>query len=406
MSHPKERVLAAKKGGLSREMQMVLAAMAALLLGLGGYYFWNMSKTPADTGTVIIDESDTTPNSEADGAAVVPEVDPDDGATVTAPPASGIVTNPDGIQTIVAGDGTVVSPDGTVTTPGAAVPTATGAPAGINPATPLAATPSRNPFAPLRLGERDRNGSGISSVSPVPSEGNYVPPSTSTVGSAPRYSSPAVTPAVSYTYGSTPSRSSSGTTTSGASGDNGSGTSGRVTTVNPGRSTTSGSTTPWTFGDSGTSVGGASPAVPSAPPAAGVTAPSLSNVGKAGRSSAASTASDLLSVGESSSLIRTYNDAGSDSETAESRSPLQAALKRQDFSFNGAVLGKVNTAIFNTSSGHVVVEEGQNLPDTRVKVKAITTDSVELVMGNETVKLGLNPLSEPVADATTTANGE
>jgi hypothetical protein len=67
--------------------------------------------------------------------------------------------------------------------------------------------------------------------------------------------------------------------------------------------------------------------------------------------------------------------------------PLNAFVTARGMSFVGVVLGPVNTAIFETKDGTVVVPLGANLPQSDVIVKTITADQVVLMQGQDTIIL-------------------
>jgi hypothetical protein len=67
--------------------------------------------------------------------------------------------------------------------------------------------------------------------------------------------------------------------------------------------------------------------------------------------------------------------------------PLNAFVAARGMSFVGVVLGPVNTAIFETKDGTVVVPLGANLPQSDVIVKTITADQVVLMQGQDTIIL-------------------
>jgi hypothetical protein len=67
--------------------------------------------------------------------------------------------------------------------------------------------------------------------------------------------------------------------------------------------------------------------------------------------------------------------------------PLTTFVNARGISFVGVVLGPVNTAIFETKEGTVVVPLGANLPQSDVIVKTITADQVVLMQGQDTIIL-------------------
>jgi hypothetical protein len=67
--------------------------------------------------------------------------------------------------------------------------------------------------------------------------------------------------------------------------------------------------------------------------------------------------------------------------------PLTTFVTARGMSFVGVVLGPVNTAIFETKDGTVVVPLGATLPQSDVIVKTITADQVVLMQGQDTIIL-------------------
>ncbi len=70
--------------------------------------------------------------------------------------------------------------------------------------------------------------------------------------------------------------------------------------------------------------------------------------------------------------------------------PLSAYIAGRDLSYNAVVLGPVNTGIFQTKSGYVVVSIGQKLPDSNIVVRDITASAVTLALGNSQKTLELD----------------
>jgi hypothetical protein len=66
---------------------------------------------------------------------------------------------------------------------------------------------------------------------------------------------------------------------------------------------------------------------------------------------------------------------------------LTGFVNTRGLNFVGVVLGPVNTAIFETKDGTVVVPLGANLPQSDVIVKTITADQVVLMQGQNTIIL-------------------
>lgn len=76
--------------------------------------------------------------------------------------------------------------------------------------------------------------------------------------------------------------------------------------------------------------------------------------------------------------------------TAAPVSALDQLIQSREIALNAAVLGPVNTAVFRSRDGFVVVEVGEKLPDSDAVLKAVTADSATLALGNDTKTLQLN----------------
>ncbi|WP_293914712.1 hypothetical protein [Deinococcus sp.] len=68
---------------------------------------------------------------------------------------------------------------------------------------------------------------------------------------------------------------------------------------------------------------------------------------------------------------------------------LDRYLQERNLSFDSVVLGPLNTAIFKTDRGLVVVSVGQNIPDTNIAVREVTASSVTLALDTNTKILQL-----------------
>ncbi|WP_291428062.1 hypothetical protein [Deinococcus sp.] len=83
-------------------------------------------------------------------------------------------------------------------------------------------------------------------------------------------------------------------------------------------------------------------------------------------------------------------DLGSGNASVPTVNELDSFVQAQDLAFNAVVLGPVNTAIFRSRDGFVVVSVGQTLPDTKVTVKEVTATSATLSLGNNSKTLELD----------------
>jgi hypothetical protein len=75
---------------------------------------------------------------------------------------------------------------------------------------------------------------------------------------------------------------------------------------------------------------------------------------------------------------------------AETTRPLDQNVAARELAFNAVVLGPVNTAIFRSKDGFLVVSVGQTLPDSDIVIKEVTATSATLALGNDTQTLELD----------------
>lgn len=80
---------------------------------------------------------------------------------------------------------------------------------------------------------------------------------------------------------------------------------------------------------------------------------------------------------------------GQDASAGEA-SKLDQFVQQQQLTFNAAVLGPINTAIFQGKDGYVVVAVGQNLPDSSVTVREVSATRAVLSLGNDLKTLELD----------------
>jgi hypothetical protein len=93
------------------------------------------------------------------------------------------------------------------------------------------------------------------------------------------------------------------------------------------------------------------------------------------------------SIPRKSVIIDPVNNPGQPEVVVTIIDPLNAFVTARGISFVGVVLGPVNTAIFETKEGTVVVPLGANMPQSDVIVKTITADQVVLMQGQDTIIL-------------------
>lgn len=328
----------------------------------------------------------------------------------------------------------------------------TGTPVGINPEDPLAAVPTSNPFQPLTVVNTNApvgtsplqatgntgaatNGTLAGANTPNSGRGNTLP----VAGAVPL-------PNVPIAGISSGGANLNGNTGTGSSGVISLGNGGAVPLPSvavgglpsTGTGTLSGGN-PATAGTGSTGIGSAGtgsagtglPATPAVPvqPAAGtivpgLKTPSLSSLplgtltagtglsgsglsgsaglgtGASGTGTSGAGAFGTGPVGDPSALtaasiqpglISQYGSANAPAvPAAPVVSPLDQLVQSRNLVFNAVVLGPINTAIFKTDAGFVVVPTGQNLPDSTVTLKEVTATSVTLSLGNDSKILELD----------------
>lgn len=362
---------------LSREMKLLLGLLL-LVAAIGLWYvLTNRGAAPDDTAV--------TP-----GTTTGTPVTPGDTVPVTPPEQSGS-TGQDGQGSGVQSGGQVdvevipPFPTGdTAATPTQPEPADTPpTPAGINPAGTLATVPGNNPFRPLAI---EDNGQP-STPAPAPSA-----PASTPSASAPVASAPTVTPIPSTGAVGLSPLPSSGNDTGGAL---------PVPTIPVTDGTPS--VTPIPSGGPvaiGTTPVGTTPAgtdtpAPVKPPVAGVSVPGITRVPAsvpaastpgAGQGGAAALPTGAPQPGTPQVISEVASGGGVVSAT----SALDSFVQTQELAFNAVVLGPVNTAIFRSKDGYVVVAVGQTLPDSQVTVKEVTATGATLSLGNDSKTLELD----------------
>lgn len=86
---------------------------------------------------------------------------------------------------------------------------------------------------------------------------------------------------------------------------------------------------------------------------------------------------------------------GADGVDAAPTGPLGTLVQTRELALDAVVLGPVNTAIFRSRDGFVVVSQGQTLPDSDVVVREISAEQVTLELGPETQTLDLDQTPDP-----------
>ena len=154
-------------------------------------------------------------------------------------------------------------------------------------------------------------------------------------------------------------------------------------------------------GQTGTVV--LTPPAPVRPPVVGVTvpgtvtrlpdsaAPSASGQAAAGAAgSGGATPVTTVPAASTPQFIRELGQGDTSTTPGTAASALEQYVTEQALVFNAVVLGPINTAIFRSKAGYVVVASGQPLPDSKVTVGNVTATSATLNLGTESTTLELD----------------
>ncbi|MDK2011055.1 MULTISPECIES: hypothetical protein [unclassified Deinococcus] len=368
---------------LSREMKLLLGLLL-LVAAIGLWYvLTNRGAAPDDTA-VTPGTTTGTPVTPGDTVPVTPPEQ--SGSTGQSGQGSGVQSggqvDVEVIPPFPTGDtaSTTTQPEQTDTPP---------TPAGINPAGTLAAVPGNNPFRPLTI---EGDGQTASTPTTAPSSPASTPSASSPVASA-----PTVTPIPSTGAVGLSPLPSSGNDTGGAlpvpTIPVTDGTP-SVTPITPGGTVAIGNAPVGTPTGTDIPTGTSTPA-PVKPPVAGVSVPGLTRVPAsvtapptpgAGQGGAAALPTGTPQPGTPQVISEVASGGGVVSAT----SALDSFVQTQELAFNAVVLGPVNTAIFRSKDGYVVVAVGQTLPDSQVTVKEVTATGATLSLGNDSKTLELD----------------
>ena len=396
---------------LSREMKILLGVLA-LGAAVGGWYVFSGigTPTPGDATSTVPPQTSTaapqtgpkvtTPSGMT--APVLPGVTAGTGVTPGAA-AGGIVAGD-----VSGGTGPVdvaqvpfLNPQGSSTqgaeTQGNSVPGDT-ALVGINPADPLAAVPSSNPFQPLTVINTNLPPATTAAAQPgtggAAQPGNTVPGTSgvSVAGAVPLPNVPiAGISSGGAALGGSPS-SGPGTISAGMP----SGGAIPLPMVPIG-----GLPNPSAGSPGNASPGGAAPVARPMPAAGsitpGLTIPTLSSIPLGSISSGTTapgntpTQTDPAATAPQPGVISQYGSANVPAApTAPVISALDQLVQSRSLVFNAVVLGPINTAIFKTDKGFVVVPTGQTLPDSTVTLGEVTATSATLTLGSDSKILELD----------------
>ena len=414
---------------LSREMKILLGVLA-LGAAVGGWYVFSGIGTPAPgdvTSTVSPQTSTAAPQTgpkattpSGTTAPVLPGVVAGTGVTPGA--AAGGVRG--GAGPVDVAQVPFLNPQGSATqgaeTRGNSVPGDT-ALAGINPADPLAAVPGSNPFQPLTV--INTNLPPAATAAAQPGTGGTALSSTQLGNTIPGTSGVSVAGAVPLPNVPIAGISSGGAAL-GGSPSPGPGTisagmpSGGAIPLpvvpigglpnpnagspgNGGAAATAGTSKAGTVGAGNASPGGAAPVARPMPAAGsitpGLTIPTLGGIPLGSISSGTTapgntpTQTDPAATAPQPGVISQYGSANVPAvPVAPVISALDQLVQSRSLVFNAVVLGPINTAIFKTDKGFVVVPTGQTLPDSTVTLGEVTATSATLTLGSDSKILELD----------------
>jgi len=408
---------------LTREMR--LALVGVLFVGaVGGWYVWSNStstnpttETPPGTSTGAGEANNpAAPDNEAGGTT---QEGGTGGVNVTRP------QNPVEVQQIPFLTTTPTTPDEAEPTTTPAV-TASADDALPNPFRPLdvqaAAATDRTPTASTRTGttapgtDTGSTGNsappgGVTAARPVPGTSGALPvptipntpsarPSTApgaNAGVLPRPTVPGVTSPVVIRPG-TVTGSAFPTPPTGVTG------SSPTNTPRPLPNTPIAPNTPNTP-NTGTGGVTTTPSVvtspPVKPPKPTLTVPPVASVASAvtGATNPANAAAGTTAPGSGAAtqppvvpdvLTELSVPSGAGANTGAPVDPIDAYVQQQDLHYTAVVLGPVNTGIFATKDGYLVLSLGQTLPDSDIVVKDITATAVTLALGDSTKTIELD----------------
>lgn len=434
---------------LSREMKILLTALGLVAL-LGGWLVWSNQQQAQQPETIVTPPPLTAPK---DGTTVKEPSAGTDGTQVGGNPTTTPTPNPvpaaPGTGTAVTSDGKTevatvppfpvtdpmgVTPDPTVLTP---------VPSGINPNQPLNSLNGRNPFQPINsVGAVTASGSTPAATAPATPDTQTAGPVTiqqptstqaqidaalsnpSTQGGAlPMPQIPTTTVVTPPASVPTPTATTK-PATSKPTVTKPTVTKPTVIAVNPGgalpipqipgaaaagnKPTASGQAPTTTVqvpatGQTGspTAVAPAPTPTPIAPPVTGVQEPSINiPAGQAGTGAGAGSAGSTAgTTGNNPQVIAHIQPEPTAEPTPTPVTPppapvvenkAETAINNHQLVFDAAVLGPVNTAVFRSDNGYVVVGVGQPIPNTNLILKEVTATTVTLTAGNDSKTLQLD----------------
>ncbi|MFC3831926.1 MULTISPECIES: hypothetical protein [Deinococcus] len=404
---------------LSREMKLLLLLL--LMVGLIGLWYVLTNK-PA---TTELSQQPPATGTAGTGGGTTPAT----GGTDVGNPDAVPVATPDTASPDASGPALDVQPDSQVQVetippfPTDDVVTETPAPEpvvpdGINPDGVIAATPGINPFKPLSLDQSATAATNTrpSTPAPVSTTDGAVTASVPARPVAPQVDSlgqgggalglspiPGAAGSVDVESGSVSGGALPVPVIPGADGSAGTAATPVVVPVTP-NGQESGSAVVAGQNPTGTVV--LTPPAPVKPPVVGMTVPgtvtrlpdaapaatpSGATQGAAGATTSGSgLTATAVPTPSTPQLIRELGAGSTGTGPVTATSALDRYVSDQNLVFNAVVLGPINTAIFRSKAGYVVVASGQPLPDSNVTVGTVTATSATLNLGTESTTLELD----------------
>lgn len=405
---------------LSREMKIGLIALMMLAL-LGGWLMVNNRQVAVDSAPTPVTTTPAPDTSVTGGSTVITPRSATDASTGT--PTEGIPVAPGNVadsasEAVTAPPFPVTDANGS--TPDPTVPTPL--PSGINPDTPLLSLNGHNPFRPNELEVSDSpaqattitasqppssssvtisepsssasqindalaaSNRGAIPVSPVPVSPTRTTGSSSVIPIAPIPGTPGTASVPAPTIPTRATRPGGDAPASSAS----------VPTPTPigTRPVNVPSGTVSIPSGTGASTTGQPTGAPASPPVTAVREPSVTIPGAltpAANATGAATGRATSPNPSSTSVAQpTDPQAITDTAAPTAQNELDTFVKTHQLVFDAAVLGPVNTAIFRSDKGFMVVTAGQPLTDSRVMLKEVTASTATLALGQDTITLQLD----------------
>lgn len=128
------------------------------------------------------------------------------------------------------------------------------------------------------------------------------------------------------------------------------------------------------------------PKAPVKPPVTGMNAPGNNTASSTGQKPS-QTSSKLNTPNNKPQVISELSQAPATPKAPAGPTKLESYITNNEIALNGVVLGTVNTAIFRSKEGFVVLASGQKIPETEILVKKVTATTATLELATETEAL-------------------